>query len=310
MEMNVINEVIARRFLLGETSSEERDRIQELAFADPDTFALLEAAEADLIDDFVNDELSLEEKERFQNYFLDQPGRREDLRIGRALQQYWARNEESVADVVDRSVPTPQPKPWLFPWFDLRPATVAPMLLTLVVAVVLLGIYVRWRGGDPPMQAKHQPTPPPATPDASPLASPAVTPSQATPSPTRPHVQSSPSPAPQQSVKPFNALLVPGSPARSEGVEEKIPPDSPSVVFELPLITDTHRSYKAVLQKDEKEIHTWPNLHPKTLTAGRGLKVVAHPGLLENLQHYRIIVSGVSSGKSVAVHRYYFVVSN
>jgi hypothetical protein len=310
MEMNVINEVIARRFLLGEISAEERDRIQELAFADPDTFALIEATEADLIDDFVNDELSFEEKERFQNYFLDQPGRRQDLRIGRALQQYWARNEESVAEVADRSVPTPQPKRSRFLWFDLRPATVAPVLLTLLVAVTLLGIYVTWRRGEPPMQVKHQPTPPPATPDVSAVASPEVTPSQATPSPTRPHVQSSPSPAPRQSVDPFYALLVPGTPARSEGVEEKVPPDSPSIVFELPLITDIHRSYEAVLQKDGKDIHTWPNLHPKKLTAGSGLKVVAHPGLLENLQRYRIIVSGESAGKSVAVHSYYFVVSN
>src|SRR5688572_432723 len=103
MKENVMNELVARRFLLGDLSVEERERIEELAFDDPETFSLIQSAQDDLIDDFVNDELSSEERERFQNYFLAQPGRRQDLRIGRALQQYLGR-EQSVPHVANKVV--------------------------------------------------------------------------------------------------------------------------------------------------------------------------------------------------------------
>ena len=153
--MNVLNEVVVRKFLLGDVSPEELERIQEMAFADPDTFALIEATQEDLVDDFVNDELSSEEKERFQNYFLVQPGRRQDLRMGRALQQYWARDEQPVPDVATNVV-VPQPRVSIFDWLRLRAATVS-LIVLLLVAVGLLVVILTRRTDDSPRQARINP---------------------------------------------------------------------------------------------------------------------------------------------------------
>ena len=312
MEMNVLNEVVARKFLLGDVSPEELERIQELAFADPDTFALIEATQEDLIDDFVNDELSSDEKERFQNYFLVQPGQRQNLRMGRALQQYWARDEQPV---VKKPEPSPRPRPSIFDWL-LRPATVAvlpapvaPALLALLVALGVLTIFIIWRGANPPIEVKNFPTPAPATP--TPDASPAVTPSQATPSPTPTPTPGSPSPTPRHSLEPSYAILIPGGPGRSQGEEKTLRTVSGRpTTLELPVINTSFESYQAVLEKDGETVKTWPPMRLKNLSLGKAIKVVAPPGLLQDQQHYRITVTGLSAGKSQFLDNYYFVVSN
>jgi hypothetical protein len=305
MKENVVNELIARRFLLGDLPVEERERMEELAFDDPETFALMQSAQDDLIDDFVNDELSSEERERFQNYFLAQPGRRQDLRIARALQQYLDREEQPVPNVATNVV-VPQRRVSIFDWLRLRPATVSLVVLILV-AVGLLVLILTRQTDDSPRQAQHQPTPAFPMPSGSPVE----TPVQASPSPTA-EIQNTPAPSPRHPVEPVYAVvLVPGGPARSEG-EEKVPPVSTAISFELPVLDNTpYQHYEAVLQRNGNRIRTWPNLQPKELQSGRALKVVVPAGLLVHRQRYRILVMGLTAdGKSHTVHTYYFHVSN
>jgi len=306
MENSVINEMIARSFLLGQLSPEEQGQIEELAFDDPDTFTFIQAAQEDLIDDFVNDQLSLTEKESFQKYFLAQPGRRQDLRIGRALQRYLALTEQPVAAVGGDLIPA-RPQASIFAWIRLHPVTVPLVLLILVAAVVRVVVIPMQRDNNSSV-AQIEPTPAVPTPSHSPSA----TPGPATPSPTPKQTQSTPTPSPRQSVEPFYALLAPGSPTRSEGDETKVPPVLTPVSFELPLVDATpYRSYQAVLQKNGKTIRTWSNLQPKQLQSGRAIKVEVPAGVLENLQHYRIILNGMSATRQAQpVHNYYFQVSN
>lgn len=303
MENSLINEVTARSFLLGELSSEELERIEEMAFDDPDTFTFIQAAQDDLIDDYVNDQLSSGEKESFQNYFLAQPGRRQDLRIGRALQQYLARDEEPVAAVASSSIPA-RPKMSIFDWMHLRPVAL-PLLSMILVAAVVLAIVVRTQRDDNPTIAHVEPTPVP-----TPSSSPSVTPVQPTPSPTPKQTQSPPAPSPRQSVEPFYAVLTPGGLARSVGEVEKVPATSGS--FELPLVDDTpYQHYEATLQRNGSRIKDWPNLQPKQMQSGRAIKVEVPAGLLENRQLYRITLNGISAnGKAQLVNTYYFQVSN
>ena len=81
MKEPVIDEVVARKFLLGQLSPEEQGQIEELAFEDPDTFTFLESVEEDLVDEFLQEELSPLEKQRFNDHFLSFPGRRQELEI-------------------------------------------------------------------------------------------------------------------------------------------------------------------------------------------------------------------------------------
>lgn len=305
MKETVINEVIARRFLLGELSAEEQARIEELAFQDPDTFAAIEASQEDLIDDFLNGELSPEEKDRFQNYFLVQPGRRQDLRMGRVLQQYLGRDEESVPDPASNVVIV-QPKLLIFDWLRLRPALAS---LILAILLVIMVIILARRGDDQPILTHQQPTPALPSPSTSPVA----TPDQQAPSPTPGNTSSPPAPTPRQPVEPVYAfVLVPGGPTRSEGEETKVRPVSTSISFELPLIDDApFQHYQARLQKDGRTLQTWSNLKPREMQSGRALNVIVPANTLDHQQHYRIVVMGVSANaKAQPVHTYYFHVSN
>src|ERR1044071_6408820 len=97
MKEYVLDEVLVRRFLLGELSA-ERAEVEEQAFVDSESFAFIQEAADDLIDEFVYGDLSSAEKERFERYFLSQPGRHEDLKIARALQKHVPRLPPPATD--------------------------------------------------------------------------------------------------------------------------------------------------------------------------------------------------------------------
>lgn len=304
MKENVMDDLMARRFLLGDVSVEERERIEELAFDDPETFAFMQSVQDDLIDDFVNDELSSEERERFQNYFLTQPGRRQDVRIGRALQMYLARDEQLLANAATNVVVL-RPRVSIFDWLRLRPASVS-LAVMLLVSVGLLVVILTRRTDDSQRQAQNQSTRALPTPSGSPID----TPIQATPSPTA-EIQHTPTPLPQQSLKTMYVVLVPGGPTRSEG-EEKVRLVGTAISFELPVVDVTpYQHYQASLQRNGNDIRTWPNLQPRQLRSGRALKIDVPAGLLKPGQRYRFIVMGhTADGKAQPVDSYYFHVSN
>src|SRR5262249_32828030 len=112
MREQVLDDVVARRFLLGQLPPEEAGRIQELAFEDRDEFVFLESVEDDLIDEFIHGELSADEQQSFESHFLSQPGRRHNLKISRVLQQHF----NAVDDV---PVP-PEIKPSILGWFMVQ----------------------------------------------------------------------------------------------------------------------------------------------------------------------------------------------
>jgi len=75
----------ARRYLLGEDNDDERLRVEEQYFADAEALDRLEAAEERLIEDYLADQLSPEERARFETAFLSVPRRRARVATIRAL---------------------------------------------------------------------------------------------------------------------------------------------------------------------------------------------------------------------------------
>lgn len=73
------------RYLLGELSERERERLEEAYFADDDAFEQTLIAEDELIDSYVRGELSAEERQRFEKLFLSSPRGRERVLFSRAL---------------------------------------------------------------------------------------------------------------------------------------------------------------------------------------------------------------------------------
>jgi hypothetical protein len=75
-----------RRYLLGELRLEEQVLIGQRLFLDRDYAELAQSVEDDLIDDYVQNDLTAVERQRFETHFLKTPEHREDLRIAQAFQ--------------------------------------------------------------------------------------------------------------------------------------------------------------------------------------------------------------------------------
>jgi hypothetical protein len=301
MKEQTIDEVVARRFLLGQLSPDEQGRVEELAFDDPESFEVLQAAEDDLIDEFVYDDLSSEEKERFEEYYLVQPGRREDLRMASALREHF-----------ERAQPVPSVWERVKKWFHLGTAPLIPIVVKAAIiigaaVVTLVTLIPRMPRLFPVYQVKQGE--PPA------LPSPTTTVSQTPSQPSQP----SPSPAPKASPTPhrptstsYAFLLVPGGPARTGGGGEKsVPLGSGSAEFELPLTGDTsYQNYQAILLNGDKVIQTFPRLKPTKISTGKGIRIRLPANLLEASQRYHFVLKGVAANGSLElVDNYYFHVT-
>ena len=73
------------RYLLGEVSERERERLEEEYFADDDAFEQMLVAEDELVDAYASGELPAEERRRFEESFLNSPRGRERVRFARSL---------------------------------------------------------------------------------------------------------------------------------------------------------------------------------------------------------------------------------
>ena len=311
MNEHVIDDGLARRFLLGELSPEEQGRIEELAFGDADVFVFLQAAENELMDDFLSGELSSEEKESFEKHFLSSSDRRRDLRIARALKQYLDRDNQPL-EILPNKVTNRGPKVSFFQRFGFGTLTgplAAAAVIIVAIGVMLLVIRTIRREEAPPLQAQQQQTPSIPTPSTTPAETPVVTTS--TPVPKETPVR--PSPSPRASAAPvFAIVLTPGAPPRSDTDDIVLPLPSGSAEFELPITRETeHQRFQALLQKNEQTIRSWENLRPQKRMSGKAVVITTPPGLFDKSERYRIVLNGVSPGtKPQQLHTYHFKISD
>ena len=243
MREQVLDDVLARRFLLGQLSPEEQGRIEELAFEDRDTFMFLESVENDLIDEFIQGDLSTDEEEHFKSHFLSLPGRRNNLEISEVMQQHF----DKVADA-------PGEKGFSFPgWFKPQSAwlqislTAAAALILIIFAVWIFNRV--WEARQPsPIQAGIDK--PIAIPNAefkvSPIAQPTASPAQAENKPKAPTPEK-----PKRSAR--IRYSVPFASTRSAGGQQlKLSPDTPIMTIELALTTPrSFNTYEAALIEND-----------------------------------------------------------
>ena len=85
MATELNNEDLIARYLLGELSEEQQIEIEDRAFADKNYLASITAVENDLIDEYVRNELSGAERQRFEKKFLASAERRKRVEFARAL---------------------------------------------------------------------------------------------------------------------------------------------------------------------------------------------------------------------------------
>ncbi len=141
--MALENNDVFVRYILGDLSEAERERVEEEYFVNNETWQKLGAVESDLIDSYVRGELLLDQREQFEKYFLASPKKRERVEFARALLNPAAR--EAAAEEPGGSW-----KSLGSMWAAWRPAiriTVTVGGMALVIAAGVLTIYdLRLRG--------------------------------------------------------------------------------------------------------------------------------------------------------------------
>jgi hypothetical protein len=128
------NKRVIMQYLLGALSEPETERLDELSFTDDKFAESLQSAEHDLVDAYVQDELSATELERFNSYYLSTPLRQKKVAFARALQTLDRREAETP-------VPSPRSSERRRSWFFERLATprFAWGLSTAVVVLLIVG---------------------------------------------------------------------------------------------------------------------------------------------------------------------------
>lgn len=133
-------EKLIRRFLLGELASREREPVEKRLLTDDAFNGQVEAAEDDLVDDYVHGKLSSAEIEKFEKYFLSARERREHVHFSRALQSVLTEDDRNSQPSTANIFVAPKPSFW--PGVFARPVLAA----TLTVSVLLLAVALVWFG--------------------------------------------------------------------------------------------------------------------------------------------------------------------
>jgi anti-sigma factor RsiW len=125
MTLHLENENELRQYLLGDLTEEARRRVEQRLLTEPDFLEELLAGEEELIDEYVGDELSGDERLKFERHFLGTPERRRQLSFARALSRYVSESEAKEVVVREDAASVPAtPAPSLAP--TPAPSTLKP----------------------------------------------------------------------------------------------------------------------------------------------------------------------------------------
>lgn len=132
---------VAKRYLLGTLSEEERDKLEQTYFSDDAEFDEIEIAEDELVDQYVRGKLAGDDRRRFENLASNSKRLGERIAFARVLS----------TKTVSSPFPTPVELPQRNRWRDLffgQPARLAfgfGVLLVLLGGVVIIGAWLQVR---------------------------------------------------------------------------------------------------------------------------------------------------------------------
>jgi hypothetical protein len=126
------DEILMRRYLLGDLPEEGRARLEDRYSADAEVFEELLATENDLIDSYVRGELTEVERQQFEAEYFKSPQRRERVEFARAL------------SLATQTNPVQQVSPWTKIWkvFSIQQGMPQWALATAAVLVIAGGSWL------------------------------------------------------------------------------------------------------------------------------------------------------------------------
>lgn len=132
------SDALLRAFLLGKIDDEERERIEGLFLTDSQERERLLSAEQDLIEDYLEDNLTPEDKEKFIAIYAQTPEQRQKLRITGSIKN-WAIREAALPQANGTKISV---------WSRLRtlkPVFVIPIAVAAMIAIVVAVVWLNGR---------------------------------------------------------------------------------------------------------------------------------------------------------------------
>ena len=275
MSEEPVSDALLRQFLLGQVDDQERQRLESMFVTGTLSNERVMAAEQHLLDDFLEDSLTPEDKKRFLAQYGETPAEQRKLRIAQSIRDWAATSAEETA------VAAAAGSRWsgLFGRIWLKPVFAVPIAAVVLIAIVVAVIALRSRWEQQNIHRAMQQ-------ELVRLNSPSML--------REPSVGS--------------VTLTPGA-VRSAEAENQVTPPANAEFVELRLVwTQKERfpSYQATIRRfEEEESFTIPNLQ---LDSGNVIRLQLPPRFLTR-GLYQIEVSGVDA-KGGPSEEYTFVVKS
>jgi hypothetical protein len=139
MNEEPVSDALLRQFLLGQVDDQERQRLESMFVTGALSRERVMAAEQHLMDDFLDDSLTPEDRERFLAQYGETPAEQRKLRIAQSIHDWAARSATGVGAAAGSR--------WsrLFERVWLKPAVVVPIAAVVLIAIVVAVIALRSR---------------------------------------------------------------------------------------------------------------------------------------------------------------------
>jgi hypothetical protein len=147
---HIEDEKLLRLYLLGELPTDEQQQLEERLLTDDDYFQQLVIQEDELVDDYVSDNLSSHEREKFNQHFLSTPERQQQLRFATMLRRHVSSHTAQAASPAAASRER-QKVSWansLAAFLGLQNPALGLSLATALVLTVIAGSWLAlkvWR---------------------------------------------------------------------------------------------------------------------------------------------------------------------
>src|SRR4029079_9023821 len=98
MSEEPVSDALLRQFLLGQVDDQERQRLESMFVTGALSRERVMAAEQHLLDDFLENSLTPEDRERFLSQYGETRDEQRKLRIAMSIQEWAARQEVTAAN--------------------------------------------------------------------------------------------------------------------------------------------------------------------------------------------------------------------
>jgi len=138
MKEEILTDAVLREFLLGKVDDEEAARIESLFLTDSEARERVLVIEQELTEDYLEDSLTADDREKFLLRYGQTAAQLQQLRITQAIKD-WALRESAREQIVPVELST-----WsrLRARLRLKPVFVVPIAVTAMIAIVFAAVWL------------------------------------------------------------------------------------------------------------------------------------------------------------------------